>query len=122
MWPQLGPVWFLMASPSRWESPAKEGNAKKKQEETKENAVEESLRLKVGYLKKKSPKAVLGRHVWQARYFMLTHTDLVYWKREEDMRKKPNGYLGKWHTTFLFPKMNWVSLLRYCTSGQHARS
>jgi CRP-like cAMP-binding protein len=43
-----------------------------------------------GIIKKKSPKAVLGRHVWQARYFVLTSSELVYYKNMKDYQaKKP---------------------------------
>lgn len=37
-----------------------------------------------GYLKKKSPKAVLGRHVWEERYFVLLQSGLMYYKKQAD--------------------------------------
>lgn len=37
-----------------------------------------------GFIKKKSPKAFLGRHAWQARYFVLWEHQLCYYKRKED--------------------------------------
>jgi hypothetical protein len=37
-----------------------------------------------GYLLKKSPHTILGRHPWQRRYFVLTDTTLSYYKQHID--------------------------------------
>uniref|UniRef100_A0A7S3Z794 non-specific serine/threonine protein kinase n=1 Tax=Lotharella globosa TaxID=91324 RepID=A0A7S3Z794_9EUKA len=67
--------------------------------------------LKAGYLKKRSPRIVMGHHFWQTRYFVLkkhkesakpTDLDVVieYHKSSKDFRegKKP---LGKMYCTYL---------------------
>ena len=47
-------------------------------------ASKESIILE-GFLEKKSPKAFLGRHMWQDRYFALWPHQLCYYKRKEDV-------------------------------------
>lgn len=45
------------------------------------------------WLKKKSPRSLLGRHIWEARYFVLYPDRLVYYKRYEDS-SDVNKYAG----------------------------
>jgi hypothetical protein len=48
-----------------------------------------------GLLQKKSPKSILGRHLWQERYFALYPHQLCYYKKKEDMsdESKALGFL-----------------------------
>ncbi len=57
-------------------------------------ATRESILLE-GYLKKKSPKAILGLRPWQERYFVLWGHQLCYYKKKDDVgdESKVLGYL-----------------------------
>jgi len=45
------------------------------------------LSLLEGFLHKKSPKSVIGQHIWQRRYFVFTATYLMYFKKQSDIAK-----------------------------------